>query len=113
MDAKTAPQGVTIARKFADSVFTVLLTKGGVAPRMRLRKAGSLSQLEREEISRNIVAGFRYCSIGKLLGRAASTISREVARNGSRKTYRALRADSNALQRGLRPKRPAYIPGRH
>ena len=71
---------------------------------MRLRKTGSLSQLEREEISRGLVAGFSYCSIGKLLGRAPSTISREVARNGSRKTYRAMSVESNALQRSLRPK---------
>ena len=90
--------------KHAASVFAVLLAKGGVAPRMRLRKTGSLSQLEREEISRSLVAGFSYCSIGKLLGRAPSTISREVARNGSRKTYRAMNAESNALQHSLRPK---------
>ena len=90
--------------KHAASVFAVLLAKGGVAPRMRLRKTSSLSQLEREEISRGLVAGFSYCSIGKLLGRAPSTISREVARNGSRKTYRAMSAESNALQRSLRPK---------
>ena len=90
--------------KHAASVFAVLLAKGGVAPRMRLRKTSSLSQLEREEISSGLVAGFSYCSIGKLLGRAPSTISREVARNGSRKTYRAMSAESNALQRSLRPK---------
>ena len=90
--------------KHAASVFGVLLAKGGVAPRMRLRKTGSLSQLEREEISRSLVAGFSYCSIAKLLGRAPSTISREIARNGSRKTYRAISAESNALQRSLRPK---------
>ena len=90
--------------KHAASVFAVLLAKGGVAPRIRLRKTGSLNQSEREEISRGLVAGFSYCSIGKLLGRAPSTISREVARNGSRKTYRAMNAESNALQRSLRPK---------
>jgi IS30 family transposase len=71
---------------------------------MRLRKTGSLSHLEREEISRSLIAGFSYCSIGKLLGRAQSTISREVARNGSRKTCRAMNTESDALQRGLRPK---------
>ena len=90
--------------KHAASVFGVLLAKGGIAPRIRLRKAGSLNLLEREEISRGVVAGFSYCVIAKLLGRATSTISREVARNGSRKTYRAISADNNALQRCLRPK---------
>ena len=90
--------------KHAASVFGVLLAKGGIAPRMRSRRVGSLSQLEREEISRNLVAGLSYCSIGRLLGRAPSTISREVARNGSRQTYRATKADERALQCCLRPK---------
>jgi IS30 family transposase len=90
--------------KHAASVFGVLLAKGGIAPRTRLRKAGFLSHLECEEISRGLVAGFSFCSIGKLLGRAPSTISREVARNSSRKTYRAMNAESDALQRSLRPK---------
>ena len=90
--------------KHAASVFGVLLAKGGIAPRMRLRRVGSLSQSEREEISRSLVAGLSYCYIARLLDRAPSTISREVARNGSRKTYRALSAEANALQCSLRPK---------
>ena len=90
--------------KHAASVFGVLLAKGGIAPRMRLRRVGSLSQSEREEISRSLVAGFSYCYIARLLDRAPSTISREVARNGCRKTYRALSAEGRALQRSLRPK---------
>ena len=90
--------------KHAASVFAVLLAKGGIRPRTRSRKAGTLSQLEREEISRSLVAGFSYCHIARLLGRAPSTISREVARNGSRQTYRATKADEHTLQRVLRPK---------
>ena len=90
--------------KHAASVFGVLLAKGGIAPRTRSRRTGSLSHLEREEISRSLVAGFSYRYIGRLLGRAPSTISREIARNGSRKTYRALSAEGSALQHALRPK---------
>ena len=90
--------------KHAASVFAVLLAKGGIRPRTRSRKAGTLSQLEREEISRSLVARFSYCHIAKLLGSAPSTISREVARNGSRQTYRATKADEQTLQRTLRPK---------
>ena len=38
------------------------------------------------------------------LGRAPSTVSRELARNGGRRRYRAHHADRAALRRGRRPK---------
>jgi IS30 family transposase len=60
--------------------------------------------VEREEISRGVAAGDTLRSIGVRLGRAASTISRELARNGGRVGYRAHRADRAALFRGRRPK---------
>jgi IS30 family transposase len=60
--------------------------------------------VEREEISRGVAAGDSLRSIGVRLGRAASTISRELARNGGRVGYRAHRADRAALFRGRRPK---------
>ena len=41
-------------------------------------------------------------SIG--LGRAPSTVSREIRRNGGRQAYRANRADRRARERALRPK---------
>jgi IS30 family transposase len=43
-------------------------------------------------------------AIAARLGRAASTVSREVAANGGRKRYRACRADQAALRRLRRPK---------
>jgi len=43
-------------------------------------------------------------AIGKALGRAASTISREIARNGGLKSYRATTADKRAWDEALRPK---------
>ena len=42
--------------------------------------------------------------IASKLGRAASTVSREVSRNGVRACYRASDADSAAWTRALRPK---------
>jgi transposase, IS30 family len=59
---------------------------------------------EREEISRGIAAGDSLRVIARRLGRAPSTVSREVARHGGRRRYRACRADRYALQRMRRPK---------
>jgi IS30 family transposase len=39
-----------------------------------------------------------------ILGRVASTISREIKRNGGQESYRASRADESAWDRGRRPK---------
>jgi IS30 family transposase len=63
-----------------------------------------LSLHEREEISRGVAAGDSLRWIGVRLGRAASTISRELARNGGRRRYRAHHADRAALRRAKRPK---------
>jgi IS30 family transposase len=43
-------------------------------------------------------------SIARLLGRAPSTVSREIKRNGGYDRYRAAAADENAWRRGRRPK---------
>ena len=68
--------------------------------RSRLR----LSLSEREEISRGLAGGESLRAIARRLGRASSTISREVAANGGRRRYRACRADKAALTRMRRPK---------
>src|SRR5262249_32167878 len=72
--------------------------------RVKARSALRLSLGEREEISRGLTAGESLRSIARRLGRAASTISREVAWSGSRGSYRAWRADVGAIERGRRPK---------
>jgi IS30 family transposase len=59
---------------------------------------------EREEISRGIVAGHSIRSIASALGRAPSTVSRELRRNGGRCRYRANTADKAAWDRAHRPK---------
>jgi IS30 family transposase len=59
---------------------------------------------EREEISRGLIAGLSLCLIAKQLGRAPSTVSREVARNGGQDKYRAVSADQRAWDQAIRPK---------
>jgi IS30 family transposase len=44
-------------------------------------------------------------AIALRLGRAASSVSREVGRNGGRRNYRAARADERTWERAWRPKR--------
>jgi IS30 family transposase len=73
------------------------------------RSALRLSLDEREEISRGLAGGESLRVIGRRLGRASSTISREVAANGGRKRYRACRADKAALRRTRRPKRSKLV----
>jgi IS30 family transposase len=64
-----------------------------------------LSPVEREEISRGLAGAESLRSIARGLGRAPSTISREVRGNGGERGYRACRADRDALRRARRPKR--------
>ncbi|MGH2855804.1 MAG: IS30 family transposase [Solirubrobacteraceae bacterium] len=63
-----------------------------------------LSWEERERISRGLAAGESARAIARDLGRAASTIAREVAGCGGRDRYRALRAERLAGLRARRPK---------
>jgi len=63
-----------------------------------------LTLAEREEISRSVVAGQSIRSIASELGRAPSTVSREVNRNGGRRHYRASKAEQAAWDRAHRPK---------
>ena len=63
-----------------------------------------MSLEEREEISRGLAAGRSLRLIAAELGRAPSTISREVAGNGGRRRYRATLADQGAWARATRPK---------
>jgi len=87
------------------SIHNILSVTGGIRPAERRRAATALTLLEREEISRAIVAGDSIRSIAARLGRAPSTISREIKRNGDRDAYRASQAEEAALERTRRPKR--------
>ena len=63
-----------------------------------------LSAGEREEIAVGLAAGQPVRVIAARLGRAPSTVSREVRRNGCRGVYRALAAQGQAQHRAARPK---------
>ncbi|WP_432499169.1 IS30 family transposase [Kineococcus auxinigenes] len=86
------------------SVRCFVAATGGVRQPARRRAGHQLSAAEREEISRGIAARESTRAIAQRLGRAASTISREIARNGGRAGYRAGTAEARAWQRGRRPK---------
>jgi IS30 family transposase len=76
---------------------------GGIRPVPRRRSPVRLSLGEREEISRGLAAGVSLRVIAAGLGRAPSTISREVAAHGGRDRYRAGPADQQAWARARRP----------
>ena len=63
-----------------------------------------MTLIEREEISRGIVKGRSTRAIAAALGRAPSTVSREIRRNDGPQRYRASQADQAAWDRGCRPK---------
>jgi len=83
----------------------VLLPRGGIPPIARRRSRIALTLAEREDISRGIVCGSSIREIASRLDRAASTVSREIARHGGRPAYRAHVADKQAWGSALRPKR--------
>jgi IS30 family transposase len=90
--------------KAPGSVHGFLSTRGGIAPVARRRSDRVLCLREREEVSRQLCAGSSLRAIARSLARSASTVSREVARNGGRSRYRAADADAGAWTRALRPK---------
>ncbi len=97
----------SIARLFDrghSSVQGILQQTGGIRPPQRTRSRFALTFREREEISRGIFAGHSIRSIAITLGRAPSTVSREVNRNSGRQYYRAGNADQAAWDRARRPK---------
>ncbi len=87
----------------ACSVLWVLRREGGFQPRTHRRAAQALQAAEREEISRDLAAGLSIREIARRLGRAASTVSREISRNGGRHSYRAADADARAWRTARRP----------
>jgi len=92
------------------TVRAYLLRCGGIRSGPRRRAPGRLSLAEREEISRGLAARQSIRAIARALGRAPSTVSREVNANGGPRRYRAARADRAAWARGARPK-PCKLAG--
>jgi len=91
--------------KRSSSIYNHLRPTGGIRPAPRKRSRLALTLVEREEISRGIVAGQSIRETARTLGRAPSTVSREVRRNGGYARYRAVEADKCTWDRGRRPKR--------
>ena len=99
----------SVARALGRAPVTVnrlLLATAGFVPKPRRRSPLRLSLAEREEISRGLESGASCRVIALGLGRAPSTVSREVCRHGGAAAYRAWAADRAALGLARRPKRP-------
>ncbi len=97
----------SIGRRFdrqSSSIFSVISPTGGIRPADRKRGKLTLSLSEREEISRGLTINASLRAIARQLGRAPSTICREVKRNGGVVNYRAASSDQAAWDRALRPK---------
>lgn len=82
-----------------------LLSTGGFSPPERERNVQHLGEAEREQISRGLASCFSFRRIAADLGRAPSTISREVERNGGRAGYSCVLAEARATKQARRPKR--------
>ena len=90
---------------FKSNVWSEVQRRGGLVPPPRTRAARVLQSAEREEISRGLAAGESLRRIAQRLGRAPSTLSREIRRHGGARRYRASRADAAAWAWARRPKR--------
>ena len=92
----TLHQIVRLFDRGHSSIQRILAETGGIQPEQRNRSRLALTLAEREEISRSVAAGLSVRSIASRLGRAPSTISRELRRNGGSQGYRANQADELA-----------------
>lgn len=90
--------------RHSSCIYGILSRTGGIRPPERKRSSLALSLSEREEISRGIVSQLSLRTIASQLGRSASTISREINRNGGLRKYRASQAEQAAWNRAYRPK---------
>ena len=91
----------------AKSVQRLLVKTGGVKPRSTPQSALRLSLPEREEISRGLLAGDSCRVIARRLGRAPSTVSRDVAVAGhawrAEETAQPVRASVEARSERVLP----------
>ena len=97
----------SIARQLNRNVATIfrwLSLKGGIVPPERKRSRRQLALRERVNISCGLAAGWSIRRIAEQLGRAPSTVSREISRNGGSEGYSGVDADDRALDEAHRPK---------
>src|SRR3974390_3937525 len=83
--------------KPSSSIYFQLAPHGGIRPAARRRSRLALTLSEREEISRGIAVHQSARSMARFLGRSASTVSREISRNGGCDEYPAALADGQGL----------------
>src|SRR5215475_9186107 len=88
-----------LERRNKTGVERIVVLHGGIAPAPRRRALAALRLEEREEISRGIAASWSIRRIAQGLGRAPSTVSREIRRNGGIRGYRANQADRRGSER--------------
>ena len=109
---ETLAQVSRALHKRRDTVLRVVRPHGGIAPRVRCRSALALTLAERGEISRGLCARLSIREIARRLGRAPSSISREIARNTSNWwRYRAHISDQRAWDRTTAEPSNATWPG--
>ena len=101
---ETLHQIARLFDRYHSSIQGILAETGGIRPAERRRSRLALTLTEREEISRALVAGQSMRSMAASLGRAPSTVSREIRRNGDQEGYRANQAEQAAWDRACRPK---------
>ena len=94
----------------SSSIYPLLSRTGGIRPPDRKRSRLALTLGEREIISRGVAACQSMRAIARDICRPASTVSREIDRNGGYDQYRAVDAESQAWVRALRPK-PCKLAG--
>ena len=87
------------------TIFTILRDTGGIKPPKRKPSVLHLTLAEREEIRVGLSSKKSIRAIARLLGRAPSTISREVQRNRGRRYYKAVDANARACRMAKRPKK--------
>lgn len=96
----------------ASGVFGEIRRRGGIPPRPATRRASALSLRERTVIEAGIAAGLSQRALAQRLGRAPSTISRELRRHsqrtGHQRGYHAATAGRRAWQAARRPKRGVF-----
>ena len=96
-----------VARAIGCDVRTVIrwvMRTGGLRSYERRRSPLRLSLAEREQIAIGVARGDSARVIAGTLGRAPSTVTRELGSNGGRDAYRACDADARALAHARRPK---------
>lgn len=93
---------------FHNAVRRMVQQTGGAMPALRRVRATALTLAEREEISRGLAARDSCRGIAARLGRAPSTVAREVERTGGGARYRAHSGERRALRQARRPK-PAKL----